>query len=416
MLRRSTLSAAGLFRSSASLSTDRSSKAASGPHVIFMHVNSNIKGTYNESTAVRDQMRQYSEHYNTLHRFTDSFPKPSDKKIEESRKYCERNKSAYEAFMEGEALQIVQAIDEAAYFTGEQTGAYNKKHGLASPDLDNTIVQVQWPEHSFVVGSGVGPEGGAIPEEIFNKYILKPLSEKIIAWPKHIHMDASSMLVSVIDRSNSLFKNQFKNQYFYGGFGDDRPFIFNTSLFLNADKPITLTTKHTISVSNVTVGLRSNNLSRDVRLKHDQINPDNTQVRQIQLGEEYVVVQALCLDAQTPHNVPFRSAMNWSFKQNDYQTLQQLKGYTIISSDTIVFEALDGMTHLLFSQADSSKDRSAVVLLDHSDQRIKHFNSVSLDFSSNGNSYAAKSVRCFETVEMQPIRPALMRELQDLYL
>ncbi len=382
MLRRSILSAAGLFRSFTSLTTDLSYRA--GLHVIFMHVNGNRKGTYEESSPVRDQMRKYAEHYTIAHRFIDHFSKPSERKIEESREYCERYRPEYEAFMQGEACQIVQAIDAAAYIAGEKTDAYNKKHGRALSTFDNTIVQVQWPEHSFVIGSGVGPEGGAIPEDIFQEHILTPLSKKIITWPKHIHMDASSMLVSVLDRSNSLFKRQFENKCFYGGFGEDRPFIFNTSLFLEANKPITLTTKHTISVSNVTSGLRSNNLSMDIKLNHDQINSANTQVRETLSGNQYVVVQAMCLDAQVPHMVPFRSAINWSFEKKNCQVLQRLKGYNMISSDTIVFERFDGMTHLLFSQADSSTQQSQVVLLDHSDQRVKNFDSVSLDFSFDG--------------------------------
>lgn len=412
MLKKSIFSNAGLFRALSLQSSALSTKA--GPYVIFMHVNGSIKGTYHEDSKLRQEMIKYATHYNIANRFVDTFPRILDKKIEESREYCERYKSVYEAFMQEEAAKIVQAIDGAAYLAAEHADSYNQKESQSPTDFDNTIVQVQWPEHSFVIGGGVGPEGGAIPEEIFQKHIALPLSRKILTWPKYIHMDASSMLVSIVDRHNSLFKRQFENQLFCGSYDSAQPFIFNTSLLLEASRPITLTTKHAISMTNLLVGLRTDDYSRNLKLEHDQVNSDNTQLRQTPSRNQFMVVQALCLDGDTSYNVPFRSALNWSFEKNNYQTLQDLKGYTIISSDTILFDNLDGMTHLLLSQADTNTDRSAVVLLDHSDQRIKNFNSIVLNVLSNDNPYVAKSMRCFETIEMQPARPKLISELQEL--
>lgn len=127
-----------------------------------------------------------------------------------------------------------------------------------------------------------------------------------------------------------------------------------------------------------------------------------------------MVVQALCLDGSSPYNIPFRSALNWSFESGDYQTLIEAKGYNIISSDTILFEAFDGMTHLLLSQADSHESRSAVILLDHADQRIRNLVSESVQLPSHANPYFAKVIRCFEKVPMQGLRPGLANEISEI--
>lgn len=375
------------------------------PKVIFVHVRSSIQGTYYDDAKIREKMITYATHYTNMHGFTDI----QTSKLEVSQEYCAKHELEYENFMQAEAGHIVEAIDKAAYFAAEHANTDNDDGGF-----ENTIVQVQWPEHSFLVGGGVGPEGGAIPEHIFQQHILEPLSKKIVSWPAHIHMDASSLLVSVIDRSKTLFQKQLKDHLFFGGYGNDRPYIFNTSLFLEAGKPITLTTKHTISITNKIIGLRTDDLSRDNRLDYDQINSENTQVRKSPMGNDFVVVQALCLDADPKHAIPFRSAMNWSYEENDFQKLKECKGYTIISSDTIVFQNFDGMTHLLFSQADSNPDESAVVLLDHLDERDKSFDSVTINLPGDSNPYAVKSFNCFPPVEMQNIRQSLKEDLESM--
>lgn len=269
MLSKLILSKNGLFGSLARRYSFAAEKPE--PSVVFMHVNGGKKGTYGDESNIRKEMIKYAVNYSKVHQFVDPIIPPKAGELEEAFEYCERHKSSYNAFMQEEAVHITQAINESAYLAAEYSELYNKKHSLSATDFSNTILQVQWPEHSFVVGGGLGPEGGAMPEEIFQEYILTPLTKYKLSWPKHIHMDASSMLVSVTDRSASIFKKQFEKHLFCGGFGSDRPFVFNTSLLLEASEPVTLTTKHAISIDNLTVGLRTNDLSRNIRLDHDQI-------------------------------------------------------------------------------------------------------------------------------------------------